>query len=330
MYSLNGISLDTLGFIPGKQDGSNLALTGFLDFPSRVGTTEMDWADEHGIEPYVSAGEIFFGGRDINLIGFIKGIDRDDCENKRMQLVALIDSFTTLVPLVSKWGTSNVWVNGVVAGDFLTNQYLRISIPFREPAVNLTGTLPVSGSPEFGIDGYSFKALGGYQISLTGDRWNRPAPKTGSFSVYGKEGYQITKKVAPELTFRLYIKQDTYTLFAAKISALYQLLGSPGLRSLTANNDSIRSFYVKDGFKVTSMYSRPNCFIGIVECKIVQSGTPGTFEDLEDYLGNMITDNAGNPIQVIMSSGTASYSTLTDYLGNIITDNNGNVITVIL
>jgi len=298
MYSLNGVSLGGLGFIAGKQDNSNLALSGFLDFPSRVGKTGHEWANEKGIEPYVEASEIFFGGRSLKLTGYITGIDRDHCENKRLRLIDLFDSFTTLVPLVSKWGTNNVLIDGPVISEFRSNQLLKIDIPFREPSPILNGAMPVASGAEFGIDGISFAALGGYQVGLSGDRRNRTAPKEAKFTAYGKEGFAITQTVAEELTLKLYIKQANYTLFRSRMAGLYALFKAPGIRNLTANNDKLRSFYVKDGFTVTNLRSRPTSFTGMVEVRLTQTGMNGTMTELVDSLGSMITDDNNNQIMV--------------------------------
>jgi hypothetical protein len=274
MYSLNNISLDTYGFIPGKQSGSNLALSGFLNMPSRIGETGFDWAGKTGIEPYVDAGDIFFGGRDLNLVGYIKGNDRSDCEYKRKGLSGLIDSFQDLVPLASKWGSYQVKVNGPMQGEYLNENYLKIEIPFREPVVDMTGNIPAGESAEFGIDRVSFKSLAGTALELSGDRRNRTAPKSETVTAYGREGYAITNTVAPELNLRIYIKQPNYTTFRQKINNLQALLAAPGLRQLTFQNDTIRSFYVKDGFTVDTVYSKPDFFAGIVNIKLIQAGVP--------------------------------------------------------
>lgn len=296
-YILNGVPLSQFGFVPGRQSNSNLALSGFLNFPERIGDTFRDWADEDGIEPYVSADEIFFAGRDINLTGYIKGLDRSDCDSKRNSLYNLLDSFSDIVPLSSKWGSFQVYMSGAVKSDYLAPGLLSISIPMREPVPDLSGVVPAASGSEFGIDGISWATLGGASLELSGDRRNRPAPKADQFSVYGREGYAVTKTISPELVLRLYIKQPNYALYREKITGLYALLSSPGLRSLTFKNDKIRSFFVKDGFTVSTIYSKPDCFLGIVEMKLTQSGVPRSLTDLVDTLGNLITFN-GNVIQV--------------------------------
>ncbi|AMQ00911.1 hypothetical protein AY601_4060 [Pedobacter cryoconitis] len=301
MYKLKNIPLSDFGFEPGQQPGSNIGLSGFLNMPGRFGDTFFDWAGEVGIEPYVSAEDISLGGfsgRDLNLTGYIKGTDRVDCEFKREGLVSLIDTFTGLVPLECKWGTFNVYVNGSVTAEFIHDTFLKITIPFREPIVDMSGVIPTGNDAGFGIDGVSFKSLGADQLELSGDRRNRPAPKSMDAIAYGKEAYQITNTVAPELILKLFIKQSTYAEFRSKIMSLQALLAAPGLRTLSARNDKLRSFFVKDGFTVDSLYSNQGLFSGIVECKLIEDGIIDPFTDLVNNLGELITDNNGNTIRV--------------------------------
>jgi hypothetical protein len=299
MYDIKNISLYNYGFVPGQQPGSNIAISGMLDMPVRLGKTFHDWAAESGIEPYVSAADIAvggFAGRDIDIVGIIQGTDRYDCENKRLAIASIFDSATDLMPLQTKWGSYNVMARAAITSSFLSEKFLSINIPLREPVIDLSGLLPIGDHSQFGIDGISFKNLGGIALELSGDRRNRPAPKSDQVSAYGKEGYIITKTVAPELTMRLFIEQPTFAEFKSKITALYTLFSAPGLRAITMNRDRIRSFFVKDGFKVTNLNSLPNRFCGVVECKLTQSGVPTRLEDLT-INGISVTIN-GQKIQI--------------------------------
>ena len=298
MYNLGNTDLASIGFTAARQDGSDVALSGFLDMPARLGKTFQDWADQDGIEPYVAASEIFFGGRDLKLTGFITGNNQYDYMTKVNSLYSLIDSFTGLVPLVTDWGTFNVGVSAAVTGDYLSDKGIKINIPFREPIVTMNGILPVGTSSEFGIDGVSFSSLGGAFIELSGDRRNRTAPKKMDVTAYGKEGYVVTKKEVPSLTFKLVVKQASYALLKAKIMALMALFSAPGMRNLTVNNDKIRAFFVKDGFTVTNIYAHSSSCYALVECKLTESGVGGTMINLMDSLGNLMTDHSSNQITV--------------------------------
>ncbi|SMC53349.1 hypothetical protein [Pedobacter nyackensis] len=302
MYELGGFDLLNAGFIPIVNGDSNVALSGFLDMPARLGKTHYDWAGEVGIEPYVSASEIFFGGRALTLTGVVTGADQYECNDKVSAIYRAIDGFTDLVPLVTEYGTYNVFVNAAIAGEYMPDagqtKGIKLTIPMREPVVSMPGVVPIGTNSEFGIDGISFLELGGEYIQLEGDRRNRTAPKGENASVYGKESYLITNPVAPELKLKIAIKQPTYAGMKEKADAVMALFAKPGMRSLTVNNDRLRSFFVKDGFKASRVYIKDEFSFCLLECSLTESGIGGTFADLVDALGNRITNNEGDIIRV--------------------------------
>jgi hypothetical protein len=299
MIKLANIDLSQFGFIEGKMPNSNIAYSGILDMPARTGKTFHSWPERKGIQPYVNANEIRFGGRDIKVSGYIIGEDRKDVRLKAKALYDQIDSFNDLVDLTCKWGIYKVYVNSSIKPEKVGRRHFKIELSFREPVVDLSGTLPSENYPDndFGIDGISFKDLGGVMLELSGDRVSRTAPKAQQFTAYFHEGYQITKTEAPELSLKLYIKQPDYASFNGKIQSLYALFSSPGLRSLILQNDALRSFFVKDGFTVDTLYSYENQFVGIVNAKLTQVGDSAyNWSYLSDHLSNLITDNRNNKI----------------------------------
>ncbi|RQO70287.1 hypothetical protein DBR43_19900 [Pedobacter sp. KBW06] len=305
-YKLNNIDLGSFGFIAGKQNESNIALTGCFDMPARIGKTFHSWGDEHSIEPYVSASEIQFGGRSISLNGYIYGSGKTDCQNKAKSLFKQIDGFTDLVPLTCKWGTYQVYVNEPVLGNFLGDHALKISFSFREPIVEMNGVLPVANGASYGIDGISFKELGGVLVSSNGRQFNRAAPKSQTVSVWGKEGYAVTKTETNELNLKIFIDQSGLIDFKNKISSLSALFAAPGMRVFVPERGTPFSFFVKDGFKVTNVFSQANRMTGMLECKI----TGGNVEALAPLppivnAGNDYTlDSAINQILITSASVT--------------------------
>lgn len=302
MHSLSGTDLSVYDYTPIRGSDTDVALTGFLDMPARIGETGFEWAGEDGIEPYVSADDIQLGGRDLTLTGVITGADHYDCMNKVNSLYALIDTFTNLVPFVHPLGSHSVYVNKAITGDYLGNTGtggvgVKVIIPMREPVVPITETLPTGNSSEFGIDGISFAQLGGAYLELGGDRRNRTAPKSFSVTGYGKETYAITKRSTPSLDFGLGIKTSTYAEMKTKVYGLMKLLSAPGMRYLTVNNDKIRSVFAKDGFTVSKIHAySEECFC-VIDCQLTESGRAGTLTDLITELGDLITYQ-GNNIQV--------------------------------
>jgi hypothetical protein len=269
MYILHNISLGDFGFIPGQQTDSNIALSGHLDMPARTGKTFHKWAVDNYVEPYVSASEIRFGGRDLQLVGFITGLNKSDTLNKSKALIAFIDTFTDLVPLSSKWGTYNVQVKSIPI-EFLAENYLKVTINMREPVVDLSGVLPEADGGTYGIDGISFGKLGGFLTEYKGDRRSRPEIQSQSFTAYENEGYQITKTENPVLELSLFVSGSTYEDFKAKIKGLYALFAKPGLRFLNVKDDIIRDFFVTEGFKITKLYNQANRCVGVVNFKAME------------------------------------------------------------
>lgn len=302
MYNLGGFDLIEGGFIPIIQQESNIALSGFVDMPPRLGKTFHEWANEDGVEPYVLAEEIFFGGRDLRLHLMVTGSDQYECNSKVDALYSYLDSLTGLVPLVTDWATYHVYVNDAIAGEFMPDagpvKGIELEIPMRQPVIPITGVIPEATNSEFGIDGISFFDLGGEYIELSGDRRSRSAPKSEKARAYGKEPYLITKRVAGELKFSICIKQPTFAGMLEKVANLMALFAAPGVRNLTVNNDKLRSFFVKDGFRATKIYRTDEWSFCLIECILTETGTPGTFTDLIDVLGEIVTSNEGDVIMV--------------------------------
>lgn len=293
-YSLNGTSLESLGFIAGQQTGSNIALTGFLDMPSRLGKTHHVWAEGKGLQPYVAPSEIRFGGRDLKLTGYFKEADRSVLLTKDKSLTALVDGITALVPLVTSWGTFNVYVTRINS-QLLHETILQVDIEMREPVVNLSGTLPTPDYGDFGIDGYSFELLGGFLTKFNGERYGRAGMKEQNFTAWQNEGFQITKTNAPTLDLELFVSANNFALFEAKIRTLYKLLGGSGTRMLNVVRDHFREFFVTDGFSVNNI-RLGDLVSGLVSLRAVQ--VYSDFYFLTANNGDFITDNSNNKILI--------------------------------
>lgn len=135
MYSFNNISLDTFGFIAGRAENSNLAISGVWDMPSRLGKTSHLWGDDHGVEPYVREDEIMFGGRDLALHGYIKGDSKVAASAQLNALYEMINGVTDLVPLSSDWGAWLVYVSDEISAEYIAEGVYKIRVPMREPSI---------------------------------------------------------------------------------------------------------------------------------------------------------------------------------------------------
>lgn len=296
MYTLNGQNLTNFNFIPTKQSGSDLALSGFLDMPERLGKCFHSWPGQHGVEPYTSASDIRFGGRDLSLFGHIVGADRDEAVGKLASLYSAINAFGGLVPLATDWGTFQVYVKDPIIGDYLTDGILKVTMPFREPSPNILGLMPPSTvNNDFGIDGILFSTMGMVLIGLESDRYNRSATKTIPLTSYQKEGWSIGKAGESKVTLKLFIKQPTFVTFKTAIGNLYAIWSAPGERNLIIPDDLQRRVFACEGFEVTNIRN-DNGWYALIDIPLIESQQPQPVYFLTDNQGNYITDNLNNKI----------------------------------
>ncbi|WP_157972223.1 InlB B-repeat-containing protein [Pleomorphovibrio marinus] len=294
-YSLNQIPLADHGILPGKQPNSSIAIAGIFDFPERTGKTYHSWGDQHGIQPYIRADEIFFAGRDISLMGFVKAQNETEAIDKVLDLYQEIDAFNHLVLLTCKWGAFWVHVVDEITAQYISRGYFRIRMVFREPVPDLTGTLPTGDSQNPGIDGVEFKDLG--LLPMKGFKvLNRSGAKQASYISHSQEGYGRKKRGLNEYTLSFHIQEPSFVSFLGKIRGLYEMMKSPGLRTLRHMDGTYREVFVKDGFSLqnikhtkTYFYSRIN--ISFAEVRLLRS-----WNVLTDNLGNVLVDNHGAPL----------------------------------
>jgi len=281
-YILHNTDLATFSFVAGRQPESNIGLKGHLDMPALSGKTFHSWRDSSSIEPYVSAGEISFGGRDLSLTGFIKGANRKDCLQKAEILEAFIDGLTDLVLLECKWGNFSVYVKMIV-GAYKSDGVLRTTIVMREPIVDMNGVVPDPTDSVFGIDGISFNSLGGIVMTMIYDRYSRPQIKEQYFTAFENEGFQVSRAEAKRLNMSVFIKADGYVRFKEKILTLMALFASEGIRKIHIPNDRERSVFLTDGFTVSRFYSSPERCVGIVEFSALEVEPQNDKSDVDYY-----------------------------------------------
>jgi len=315
IFKLKDIDMElTWGMIPSQADGtSNIALAGHLDLPKRIEKTEHSWGDENGVEPYVSAGEIFHGGRDIDFQFIMDEEDEDAAYMKMLTFYAFLDGLASdeLMTLSCDFGSWEVYVRDKVEVQDLGRGGISGVLKFREPEPDLTGVIPVGGDLGTleGIDGIDWVALG-FTFSDLGSMgvirssWagllNRPAPKGQEVISYGKEGFQVTKTGAREYTLNAFMQKESYTEMKTMISGLYALFTQPGTRVLVLNSSLLRIVYVKDGFSVKSVQIGATAFCTL-EIRFVDAGEYAgneTYLLLGDTVGNYVTTTVGQKILI--------------------------------
>lgn len=291
MYNYNGIPLQNYGLVHGRAPGSNIALSGFLDMPARLGKTHHDWSDELGTQPYVLASEIYHGGRDITYHGFIKAADRRDAIQKANDLYTDLSKLTDLAPLETSWGTFSVYIREAVRAEYLRDGYARLAITFREPVVTKPVDIPTGSSVAlYNMDNVNYRDLGAF-VTRIDDNFNRPATKEANFRAYGVEGYQVTRMAPLEITHDLFFKSATYAGLKANVEKFHAMLAAPGTRIMNIDNME-RECFSKDGFRVENIRVTSTQAICQLSVRLVMvgAGVPVPPEYLLDHLGEPVLD----------------------------------------
>ena len=279
MYSLNNIAFSNFGIIPGRVEASNIAVSGMLDMPERIGKIYHSWTGDSGIEPYVLASEIRYGGRAITFEGFLQAADKAAAYAALNLFYKELDSYQDLVSLVTPWSTHQVYIKEKTEVNFLQQGWVRIGIQFEEPSP----PTPEGGAPAGSeinkphIDGISFESLGMFLTAFK-EHLKRPKTKEQKFTSYQTAGYQITPPEALEFEIELIAYAASYELLKANIQALHKLLASPGVRNINVDG-SLREVFNTQGFKVGNMKIASNYAI----CKLTLP---------------LMTSRAGAPLQL--------------------------------
>lgn len=250
-YLLDGIDLyNTYNIRAGQIPGSNIAVQNCFNMPERIGECYHDWGDTDGIEAYVLADEIFFAGRDIifngSVFGTVSGIN-----GYLNNLYTAINAATGLSVFETPYHSASGYVKSVIP-EYL-NGAANVVMTFREPVVNLSGTLPATGVSAYTIDSIPFLSFGLY-LSKAESLHDLPEMKEQNFTKYGSEGYQITKRKNKNLEFNGFIIGSSLTDFQSKIQALYKVFSSAGTRTIVLNNTTTVVCFATSGFTVDNVF----------------------------------------------------------------------------
>lgn len=282
-YSLNNIPLSNYGLEAGQAPGSNVALVGMFDLPSRLGQTHQTWA-EGEIEPFVDADEIFLGGRDLIFHGFVIGY-RDQILTQITSLKSDINAFTDLVVFSTAFGDFNVKIDRIESE--ILNGVGRVVIRMREPIVDLSGgVLPTTGAGNYLADRIPLKSFGMYVSKVTG-RGDLKDMDKESFTVYDREGYQVTGRKPNEINIRGFVEASDLATFQARIKALWKLFTDPGTRKVRLNDYVTIESFVTDGFSVSNFIKQNGLLIANIDLKIIA---------VSEYITVYLTANANGKI----------------------------------
>jgi hypothetical protein len=248
-YLLNNIDISNYGIIPGHSPSSNISMQGCFDMPERTGECFHEWGDENSVEPFVLADEIFFAGRDIAFHGSIIGTVSELNSNLN-NFYAVINAATGISVFETPYNSASGYVKSVIP-EFV-NGGCSLVMTFREPVVDLAGTLPASGVSSYTIDSIPFASFGLY-LSKAEALHDLPELKEQFFTKYGSEGYQIVKRKNNTLEFDGFITGTSLADFQSKIRSLYKIFASPGTRTMNLNGVSIVCF-ATSGFSVENVF----------------------------------------------------------------------------
>ena len=283
-YKLNDILLSDYGIIPGQAPGSNIALTGMFDLPKRIGETYRAWQDEDEIEPFVDADEIFLSGRDLVFYGLMSG-PRSLTMSRLAILKSDIALFTDLVVFSSVFGDYNVKVERIETEVFDT--LTKIVVRMREPQPDLSGgVLPATGYSNYVADSIPFKSFGLYVSDVKG-RGEEPGMESGEFTIYGKEGFQITGRKPKELKINGFVKAGTLETFQTNIKALWKLLTDAGTRKVNLNDYATVEGFVTEGFTIANFQKQDGLCIANIDLRLTH---------IKDFVTVYLTMDTGGSI----------------------------------
>ena len=90
-------------------------------------------------------------------------------------------------------------------------------------------------------------------ISTTKGVSDLPEAKEQFYTIYGKAGYQITKRRAKTLEIYGFIVAADFPDFIKRKNNLFELFSSAGVKTVNLGNGNIDVF-CKEGFKITNVH----------------------------------------------------------------------------
>jgi len=116
------------------------------------------------------------------------------------------------------------------------------------------------------IDSISFFSYGLFLSEYDGQA-DLLDPKNQFFTVYAKEGYQITKRTGNILEINGFVIGMDQSDFIAKVQVLQGIFKAPGTRTIILDNNPIECFCV-NGFEVTNVHLS-GIFYGKIKIKLI-------------------------------------------------------------
>ncbi|WP_099368072.1 hypothetical protein [Sphingobacterium sp. 1.A.4] len=300
MYFINNIPFSDFGLVPGRASNSNIAISGCWDMPERIGKTHHVWEESNEIEPYLRADEIFFGGRDINVFCWLNELDRPRFIEKIQSFYTVVDDLQNgLFPLRCPLGEWMVQIVDAQPVNYLNKGYGNIQLKFRQPVVEMGGSLPVTSSGGVGIDGYSFGDLSLVK-KLTKNQADRASSRKLETVSYSREAIGRVRRQSREFTLDFFIDQPSYPAFKACVGNFAYLLSRPNARTLRLDDNTTREVFAKDGFQVSNVRVATNRVTAFLSVRFTEIRMLENWNLLVDNGGLVLVDKYGQPLTEIL------------------------------
>ncbi len=264
-YTINGVNVSDYGIIPGRIDGSNIAVSGWLNLPIRMGETSHEWAESDGVEPYVLADEIDFAGIDITFSGVIKGT-RVDCIGKIQDLLSAVNALSGTFIFSTPYGDFEVYLKNLTTKQETT--VLSINLIFHQPVVSFPAlTLPSTATAKSSINGIPFGAFG--LILKSFPDYAIAEMREQDLTVYNAERFKKTKRSIKKVTIECVFAAPSVGEFISRGKLLRKLFSDPGTKEIRLNDSLLFSAYATDGFEVSGITTYGDSMIADFKIQLI-------------------------------------------------------------
>lgn len=256
-YTINGVNVSDYGITPCQGTGTNIALSGFLNLPPRVGETFHEWFESDGVEPYVDAEDISFGGIDIQLTGFIIG-SKAGCTENIQALIANANAIGNTFTLGTPFGNFVVYLKSVQSKQ--TKTICEVTIVFRCPAISFPATtLPSTGSSKNTINDIPFAYLG---LTLrTSPEYFLPDMRSGELTAYNTETFTPSSRGMKAIVIECIFSAVNLYALVLKAQQLRKIFSDPGLKTIKLNDHFQFTVFAVNGFEISNIRMYGSAFI---------------------------------------------------------------------
>lgn len=241
IMTYKNIVLEDLGIVPQY-------LNGHLDLPKRDGESYYDWGKYQ--EPLVSADDIYFGFRTIELTAIFDGRKNIDFNTT----MTTLRNITTEETLSTPYGDYLVKLDVIDITKNYTQNTKMLKIIFQEQNPNLTSALPLTPSAAgVRIDGFDLFSSFGILVESV----NLPTVSQlniSSDTMYHDKTLSIYRKPA-KMEIKVNGIYASEIEMSDKIQALNAILAKEGIRSFVYNGIQYQCL-VTDGHKVKRTKNR--------------------------------------------------------------------------